>query len=384
MIRPESEAELAERIAGQKVPLSLRGGATRAAFYTDGEVLDLRGLSGVSLYEPAALTLIAGAGTPLAEIEVMLAGEGQRLGFEPPDFTRLLGRGGQSTLGGVASENASGPRRFQAGAARDHMIGLRFVDGNGVVTRSGGRVMKNVTGYDLVKLLAGARGQLGVISEIALRLQPLPETSATLVLQGAEAPEALMARALASPFEVSGAALFAPGPGEAPGLCLRLEGFAPSVSYRLQRLRDLLRGAGEAEEITDPARSDALWRRIRDLEDFADHTLVITASIRPACLAACRAALAGIEGHEVIIDQGGGLLHLALRAPEPAEAAAALQLLQGFCAREGGHARLVKAPSSLWPLVSPRQPEAPGILSLSQALRAKFDPRGLFNTGAPL
>nr|WP_255613630.1 FAD-binding protein [Pseudogemmobacter faecipullorum] len=384
MIRPASEAELAEQIAGQKTPLSLRGGGTRAPFYTAGELLDLRGLNGVSLYEPAALTLIAGAGTPLAQIGAMLAGEGQRLGFEPPDFTRLLGREGGSTLGGIASENASGPRRFQAGAARDHMIGLRFVDGNGVITRSGGRVMKNVTGYDLVKLLAGARGQLGVISEIAFRLQPLPETSATLVLHGATDPEALMARALASPFELCGAALLAGQPGAPFSLFLRLEGFAPSVSYRLQRLRDLLRGAAEIEEITDPAQSEALWRRIRDLEDFAAHALVISAAIRPARLAACRAALAEVEGHDVIIDQGGGLLHLALRAPEPGEAAAALQLLQDFCAGEGGHARLVKAPPGLWPLVSPRQPEAAGLRALSQALRAKFDPRGLFNSGAPL
>jgi glycolate oxidase FAD binding subunit len=146
------ESDLAEAVQGATGPLRVVGGGTRGG--AGG------GLSGVVLCEPGALTPVARAGTPLAEVEALLAGEGQRLAFEPPDFRALLGVDGASTIGGVAAANASGPRRVQAGAARDAMIGVRFVDGCGTVVKNGGRVMKNVTGYDLVKLMAGSRGRL--------------------------------------------------------------------------------------------------------------------------------------------------------------------------------------------------------------------------------
>ncbi|WP_333714723.1 FAD-binding protein, partial [Yoonia sp.] len=153
---PKTEEELAQMIAGANGPLRIQGGGTRAIGHAMGEVLSTSALAGISLYEPGALTIVAGAGTPVAEIEKTLAAENQRLAFEPMDHRALLGTTGTPTLGGLAAANVSGPRRISVGACRDFMLGVRFVDGAGTIVKNGGRVMKNVTGYDLVKLMAGS------------------------------------------------------------------------------------------------------------------------------------------------------------------------------------------------------------------------------------
>ncbi|VDC27504.1 putative FAD-linked oxidoreductase [Pseudogemmobacter humi] len=292
-------------------------------------------------------------------MEALLAGEGQRLAFEPPDLRLLLGREGVSTLGGVAAANASGPRRVVVGACRDHMIGLRFVDGRGEAVSNGGRVMKNVTGYDLVKLMAGSWGRLGVMSEIAFRLQPMPETEATLTLHGARDPGAVMAAALATPYEVSGAAMSPSG-----AVHLRLEGFADSVRYRLEKLEAL--PGGEAERLEEAA-SRALWRGIRDVEDFAGHDCVMRLSLRPSRLNALREVL-DRAGAALLADWGGGLVWAAGYAGLPG-------LARDFCAREGGHATLIRGEGPLF------QPEAAPVAALTRALRETFDPRGILNPG---
>ena len=261
-MRPTTERELAEAVAGASGPLLLRGGGTRTLGPAVGEVLETGGLSGVELYEPGALTLVVRAGTPLAEVERVLAAERQRLAFEPPDLRGLLGREGVSTIGGVVAANASGPRRVQVGACRDACLGVRFVDGSGTVIKNGGRVMKNVTGYDLVKLMAGSHGTLGVLSEVSFKVQALPEAEATLVLEGLDdvAGLAALRQALGSPFDVSGAARIG---GRS---LVRVEGMTGSVAYRVGRLRSLL--AGDTA-VAEGEGSAAFWREVRDVAPFA-------------------------------------------------------------------------------------------------------------------
>ncbi|GIX12864.1 MAG: hypothetical protein KatS3mg118_0823 [Paracoccaceae bacterium] len=235
-LRPGSEAELAEILKGANAPLRILGGGTCAAVGNPvaGRPLSVAGLAGITLYEPGALTLVARAGTPLAEIEATLAAEGQMLAFEPPDWRRLMGSGGAATIGGTVAMNRSGPRRVAAGAARDMLLGLRFVTGTGSIVKSGGRVMKNVTGYDLARLVAGSHGTLGVITEVALKVLPRPEAAATLVLHGLDDARAVaaMTAALATPWEVSGAAHLPQGPWDGPATLLRLEGRAAALAGR--------------------------------------------------------------------------------------------------------------------------------------------------------
>ncbi len=364
-MRPSTEAELSEMIREAARPLRIRGGGTRGLGPAEGVVLETGGLSGVTLYEPGALTLVARAGTPLAEVEAVLSAERQRLAFEVPDLRGLLAREGVSTLGGVASANASGPRRVQVGAARDHLLGLRFVDGRGDVVKNGGRVMKNVTGYDLVKLLAGAQGKLGVLSEVSLKVQAIPEAEATLWREtGGTAGLAALRAALGSPFDVSGAGLAG---GRA---MIRLEGMEGSVAYRTAALRAHLGGEWQ---VAGGAESAALWTRLRDVEPFAGAPgAVWRLSMVPTAAAGVEAALtaAGLP-HRALYDWGGGLVWLLVDSPE----AAAIRALPGL-----GHATLVR-PLPGMEGVPAFHPEPAALAALTAGLRAKFDPRGLFNPG---
>jgi len=349
-MRPASEAELCEIIRAASGPLVVRGGGTRGALPA-GAVLETGGLNGVTLYEPGALTLVAGAGTPVAELEALLATEGQRLAFEVPDLRGLLGREGTSTLGGVVAENASGPRRVSVGACRDFCLGVRFVDGRGEVIRNGGRVMKNVTGYDLVKLLAGSRGRLGVLTEVALKVLPRPETEATLCLSGlsdAQAVEALSA-ALGSPYEITGAAHL---PGQ--GTYLRIEGFEGSVRYRLERLRAVLASYGAGAEVASP------WAAIRDVTALAGRPGDLwRLSLRPS---EAPGVVARLGAEAVVYDWGGGLVW-ALMAPGSD--------VVGRLGAFSGHATCLRGG-----VAGPEEP--PTIATLTNGLRLQFDPRGVF------
>jgi glycolate oxidase FAD binding subunit len=271
---PRTETDLAEAVgaaAARRTPLHIKGGGTRAGLggNVTGEVLNTTGLSGVSLYEPGALTIVAAAGTPLDTIEKTLAKENQRLPFEPMDHRALYGTNGKPTIGGVVAANVSGPRRIQAGACRDSLIGVRFVNGEGIVIKNGGRVMKNVTGYDLVKLMAGSHGTLGVLTEVAFKVLPMPETSALVSIAGlnpARAVEAMSA-ALTSPFDVNAAAHIATG---TPLTMVRVEGFEGSVKYRAGRLKDLLAGFGDVSVSLDDKANQIAWAGVRDVKSLAD------------------------------------------------------------------------------------------------------------------
>ncbi|MBL4916195.1 FAD-binding protein [Szabonella alba] len=380
-MRPANEAELAEAVRAANGPLRISGGGTRGIGLASGEALATGGLSGIRLYEPGALTLVAGAGTPLAEVEAALAAEGQRLAFEPPDLRGLLGRDGQSTLGGVAAANASGPRRVQAGACRDSMIGLRFVDGSGTVIANGGRVMKNVTGYDLVKLLAGSHGTLGVLTELAFKLQARPEAEATLICrgQGAEAGIAALTAALGTPFDISGAAwLDAGATGADARTQVRVEGLAASVAYRAGRLRD---GVLRNFDIVEGEASAALWREVRDVTPFAGRAgavwrLSVTPTLAAGVVAAIRAA--GHDDLAAIHDWGGGLIWLLLPVAGDAESGdAGAGAVRDAVAQRGGHATLMRGPAG----IAAFPPQPPALAAIEAGLRARFDPRGILNTG---
>ena len=357
-MRPTSEAELAEAVAGATGPLLVRGGGTRTIGHAVGEVLETAGLTGIELYEPGALTLVVKAGTPVAEVDRILAGERQRLAFEVPDLCGLLGRTGASTIGGVVAANASGPRRVQVGAARDALLGVRFVDGAGTVVKNGGRVMKNVTGYDLAKLMAGSRGTLGVLSEVCFKVQALPEVEATLIVEGHgdEAGLAALRQALGSPFDISGAARHS---GRS---LVRVEGMAGSVAYRVGQLRDRL---GGAISVADGADSAALWREVRDVAPFHGKPGTVWRIITVPTAAAEIAAR--LEA-EAIWDWGGGLIWLLTDHGRGAEVAAAVA--------GRGHGTLVRGEGG--PVFPPSAPE---VAALAAGLKAKFDPRGILNAG---
>ncbi len=366
-VRISTEDELAQAVRDAAGPLRIRGGGTRdVGRPVPGAVLDVSGLSGITLYEPGALTIVAGAGTPLAEVEAALASEGQRLAFEPADWRALLGSEGTPTLGGMVAANISGPRRVQAGACRDALLGVRFVDGTGTVLKNGGRVMKNVTGYDLVKLMAGSWGTLGVLTEIGLKVLPAPESVATLILaaEGATAAVAALSAALGSPHDVTGAAFL---PGE--GALVRVEGFAASVQYRAGKLEGLLAPRWPVRIETDSDRNAALWQRVAGVAPFAGRAGdVWRLSVRPSDTPAVVALLAG----EYILDWGGGLIWALLPEGEDPR-----PRLTGT----GGHATLIRASAATRAAVSPFPPEAPPLAAISAGLRARFDPRGILNPG---
>ena len=371
-MEPESEAELAAILAGAEAPFRVQGGGTRpVGGARDGVPLTTRRLSGITLYEPGALTMVARAGTPLAEIEATLAAEGQRLAFEPMDHRGLLGTSGEPTIGGVFAANVSGPRRIQVGAARDFLLGVRFVDGRGQVIRNGGRVMKNVTGYDLVKLMAGSFGTLGVLTELSFKVLPGAKSAGTVEITGQDDASAITAlsRALASPFEVSGAAHL-PGGGDGPARTLiRLEGSQASVAYRAGRLQEALAQFGDLGFDHDGEAVAGIWRDLRDLRRFHGRDGdVWRLSVKPSDAPGIVAAL---PGSEAIYDWGGGLVWLLVpRGTAPAKIRTPL-------AETGGHATRIRGEAgggTFQPLPAP-------VAALQEGLRRKFDPRGLLNPG---
>ncbi len=267
----------------------------------------------------------------------------------------------------MVATNASGPRRIQAGAARDSLIGVRFVDGTGTVVKNGGRVMKNVTGLDLVKLLAGSHGTLGIVTEVAFKVLPRPETTATLVLDGLDDAAAgrAMTRALATPYQVSAAAHWPGAPG-GPRTLLRLEGFAGSVAHRAGALARVLSDLAPAR--LEEGAGD--WAAIRDAAPFAGRDgAVWRVSVKPTD---GPAVAARVPEAEVLYDWGGGLVWVL--ASEATDVRAALAGLPG-------HATLVRASDAAKARHGVFHPDPPAVAALSKGLRARFDPRGILNPG---
>ncbi len=372
MLTPTSETELAEAIGAARTPLSIQGGGTRG-LAVEGQPLTISGLSGITLYEPGALTLVAQAGTPVAEIEATLASENQMLAFEPMDRRTLLGTTGEPTIGGVVATNTSGPRRVQAGACRDYLLGARFVDGSGTVVKNGGRVMKNVTGYDLARLMCGAHGTLGVLTEVSLKVLPAPEATVTLAYSGLDwsASSAIFASAMSSPFEVSGAARVPKGSYSDEGgtVLIRLSGFKDSVAYRsnelAKRLEPIVGGLPDQVE-TDAAKNTETWKSVRDVHAFAGTGMDIwRISLKLSDLPQLSAL--GSE-EDFLLDWAGGLAWAAVEPGTDVRAA-----LGDF----EGHATLVRGEAT----VPTFHPEAVPLARMAAALRAKYDPKGILNPG---
>jgi len=363
-LAPTTEAELAEAVRAAhaaRTPLRIAGGGTRSLATEGGNAraVGLAGLAGVRLYEPGALTLVAAAGTPVAEIEALLAAEGQALAFEPMDHRAALGTTGAPTIGGAVATNASGPRRVLAGACRDHLLGVRFVDGRGQVLKSGGRVMKNVTGLDLGKLLCGARGTLGILTEVALKVLPAAKVSITLAYsdRSEAAAVALFCAALRTPYEIAGAAW-------RDGVAyLRIEGSAVQAEHRLTQLRARFGAA----EMLEGGASAELWRDLRDVKHFAGTGPLWRIGVRPTDAAGVAAALRERTGARVSLDWGGALLWAA---GDGLTAAA----VQGAVGPVGGRATAVRG-------AEPAAPAADRRTALIAGLRARFDPAGILNPG---
>jgi glycolate oxidase FAD binding subunit len=356
--------------------------------------LDLSAHAGVTLYEPAELVLSAKAGTPLSEIEALLAAKGQRLGFEPMDCGQLLGSTvGRGTIGGTIAANLSGPRRLTAGAARDHLLGFVAVSGRGETFKSGGRVVKNVTGYDLCKLMAGSWGTLAALTEVTLKTLPKPETEATVLLSGLDDAAAVgaMTTAMGSTCEVSGAAhlpaataaRFPMGAAVAAGralTALRLEGVAPSVAHRQAALQALLRPHGETALVDDMV-SRRLWVAIRDAAPFAasrsgaDQPLWRVSTL-PAKGHELAARVTGATEAHVLYDWAGGLLWIAVPAAD-----AAAGLVRSAVKAVGGHATLVRAPAALRAVLDVFEPQDTSLAALTKRVKASFDPEGVLNPG---
>jgi glycolate oxidase FAD binding subunit len=383
--------EVVRWAAGEGEPVEIVGQGSKRGIgrpVQTEHVLDCSGLSGVTLYEPEELVLSARAGTPVAEIETLLAEKNQEFAFEPMDYGPLLGgEPGRGTIGGLLSANLAGPRRLKAGAARDHILGINAVSGRGEAFKSGGRVVKNVTGYDLSKAMAGAWGTLAALTDVTFKVLPRSETETTLVLRGLTEEQAVaaMVAAMGSSAEVSAAAhlpetvtgkvLDGALSGRASTL-LRVEGFGPSVVYRSEMLKHLF-SMLEIDTIDESA-SRRLWRQVRDVAPFAD------GSSKPVW----RVSMAPSDGHRMVMalrmqaavdafyDWQGGLVWLRMEGESEAAA------LRGLIRRHGGgHATLVRAAPAIRAAVPVFQPQQPALAALSARLKAEFDPKAILNPG---
>jgi glycolate oxidase FAD binding subunit len=387
---PESVHQSIQSALISGTPLEILGHGSKRRIgppIATNNILDLSQLTGITLYEPEELVLSALAGTPIADIEALLAKNGQQLAFEPMYHGPLLGGApSRGTIGGVLATNSSGPRRLKAGAARDHILGVEAVSGRGELFKSGGRVMKNVTGYDLSKGLAGSWGTLAVLTQVTFKVLPAAETEQTLLLRGLDDAQgsAAMATAMGSNAEVSSAAHLPEtvtgktisgalsGPSST---LLRLEGFPASVAYRAEKLAALLKGK---TDILPELESRALWREIRDVHPFAD------GSSSPVW----RVSSAPMAGHAILADfrlsaaadgfydWQGGLIWIRCEGDPEAETLRALIKKHG-----GGHATLIRASEEQRRTIPVFEPPPPALAALSKRLKEQFDPTGMLNPG---
>jgi glycolate oxidase FAD binding subunit len=396
-LKPSTAPQLRDAIAwaaAEEAALEVVGGGTKRGLgrpLQASHTLDLSAIAGVVSYEPAELVLTARAGTRMSEIEALLQQNRQILAFEPPDLSKLYGSNDGATIGGTVACNLAGPRRIKVGAARDHFLGMSGVSGRGEAFKAGGKVVKNVTGYDLCKLLAGSFGTLAVMDEVTLKVLPAPEKSRTVLVIGLDDARAIaaMAAALNSPFEVSGAAHLPAAIAARSAVsylrkaggavtALRIEGTAVSVAARCEGLRTLLRDFGALEEL-HTMNSDALWREIRDVSPLLPDAgrVVWRVSVPPADGARVAAAISAARAAEIFYDWGGGLLWIATDAAEDGGVAP----IRAAVATTGGHATLIRAADALRAAVPVFEPQPGALGALAARVKDSFDPKRILNPG---
>ncbi|HEV8391039.1 MAG TPA: glycolate oxidase subunit GlcE [Dongiaceae bacterium] len=390
-IQSEQISEIVETVrshAAARRPLAIEGSGSKSGLgrIVEAEaLLSLRSLSGIRVYQPDELVLTAWSGTPMREIWDALAEKRQHLAFEPAAST-LYGSGNEAgTIGGMLASNLSGPRRPSAGAARDHFLGFTAINGLGEEFKAGGKVVKNVTGYDLPKLLAGSMGTLAVMLEVTVKVLPAPEKQRTIIVpvpDVATGHRCLIAQ-LQEAFEIDGAALLPAGAAARSSVdlvrgaggalaALRLTGSPVSVADRCAALRAAI---GTPSEELHTARSQAFWNEINEVASVLaqDMAALWRLSVPPASGAKIVAELG--EGEEWLMDWGGGRLWVARRNASADDAT----LVRKAVGAVGGHATLMRGPESLRRAIDVFPMEAPPVLL--QRTKAAFDPHGILNPG---
>lgn len=409
-LKPETAEQVLDAVhwaAGEGVPLKVRGRGTKEGFgraVDATHVLDLSGLSGIRAYEPSELYMTAGAATPVAEIKAALRQNNQQMAFEPPDLDGLYGGDGtepEGSIGGVIACNLAGPRRIQAGAARDHFLGFNAVSGRGEVFKSGGTVVKNVTGFDLSKLMAGSFGTLAVMTDVSFKVMPAAEKTRTVLVLGADDAGAMaaMASAMGSSNEVSAAAHL---PEDAAALssvsyvsgaaqavtAIRVEGPEPSVEHRCRALTEQLKEFGDIEELHSENSAD-LWREIRDVRLLDDNdgggggdngNQIWRLSVPPADGAGVVEALTADLDARAFYDWGGGQVWLSI-LPQPDAAHGRVRAAIAAASKAGGHATLIRATANVRALAPVFEPQTGALKDLSARVKEGFDPKGVLNPG---
>lgn len=389
-------AELIKWAAAESKPLSLQGHRSKAGLGRPAQTeyaLDISRLSGILDYEPAELVLTLRPGTLVSDVEKLLSARNQMLAFEPPDYGPLWGGpASRGTIGGAIGCNLAGPRRFKAGAVRDHLLGFTAVSGRGEIFKAGAKVVKNVTGYDLPKLVCGAFGTLVALTEVTVKVLPAPEKTRTVLVFGLDDARAIQALSAAatSPHEVAGLAHLPVAVAAQSGVAyvakagtgvtaVRIEGTDISVKARCEALRELLGGFGQLEELHS-MNSAWLWREIRDVAAFAlpQDRVLWRISTAPMSGPQVTAEIAKAQADaRFFYDWAGGLVWLTLPPAEDAHAA----LVRGAVAPHGGHATLFRADTATRAAVPVFQPQPDALAALSRRVKESFDPMNILNPG---
>jgi glycolate oxidase FAD binding subunit len=389
-----SEAEIADAVLAaldDKSPFEIVSSGSKRDFgrpVSAERILDVSALKGIIKYEPEELVITAHAATPIKEIEAALAERKQMLGFEPADWCTLFGDDhGRATLAGTVATNACGARRVKAGAVRDHVIGCRFVNGSGEAIKAGGSVIKNVTGFDIPKLMCGAFGTLGVLTELTLRVAPLPArtVSVALAMSSTEAGLRALRQAAALPVDPTGIAYLpeavlkasvasrAGSFGGAAGIAvIRVEGTMNALTEKLAILRQTFTDF-DAATLND-AVTASLFREVSTGGLFGNRPTDIWRLCVPSSAAHEAVEKSGAEFW--YSDWAGGLLWLGLNGDEEAAAR-----LRAITARWGGHATLMRASAEAREKLAVFEPEPPTRAGVTRSVKAAFDPHRLLNPG---